>query len=194
MQQRATAVGMGVADLWTCRPLNCGSCGTRQPRSRPTRWPRRVLKLFSISSGRCPVFLPCPLMVCGITRFVSLKRAVGPCGSLTIQRPWHYQTPDGLCRTHHGLECPCPCGISQHSMGGLLEQLCLGMKEQGATARYHIWRTAFAFSVKTRSKVKSRLQAAWTTCLTGTAPRFRYSQLGKRSTTTSRKDSSLSDG
>lgn len=44
--------------LWkvaTCRPTNWGSCGKRAASRRPTLWPRRVLKLFRITSGECSV-------------------------------------------------------------------------------------------------------------------------------------------
>jgi len=39
-------------------PWNCGSYGNRAARSRPTEWPRRVLKLFRTSSGRWLEVLP----------------------------------------------------------------------------------------------------------------------------------------
>lgn len=45
-----------IKSLWlwkvtTCRPKNCGSCGKRAANSRPMLWPRRVEKLFKITSG-----------------------------------------------------------------------------------------------------------------------------------------------
>lgn len=44
----------------TLRPLNCGSCGKSDANMRPTRCPRRVVKLFRISSGMCVVARPWP--------------------------------------------------------------------------------------------------------------------------------------
>lgn len=44
--------------LWkvaTCRPTNCGFCGKRAANNRPMLWPRRVLKLFRMTSGKCSV-------------------------------------------------------------------------------------------------------------------------------------------
>jgi hypothetical protein len=67
-----------VRTALTCRPLNSGLCGKSEPTKRPTRWPRRVLKLLRISSGMWSLGLPeCGMAVPGTT-FVTLKNAVGP--------------------------------------------------------------------------------------------------------------------
>mmetsp|Transcript_52145 Transcript_52145/g.169589 ORF Transcript_52145/g.169589 Transcript_52145/m.169589 type:complete len:229 (+) Transcript_52145:306-992(+) len=127
----------------TCRPRNCGSCGNRHASIRPSRCPRRVPKLLRMSSGRWAVGRPCPAMRLGRTSDETLKRAVGPYGSLTSQSD---------------------CGFFS------------------------------LFSVKTRSEVKPRSLHASTSCLSGTAPRWRYSQFGSSVTISSIKPSSLSDG
>ena len=69
--------------LWkvtTWRPLKFGLWGNRDPKNRPTRWPKRVLKLFNKISGTCEVGWPWPAISLPETKFVTLKNAVGPAG------------------------------------------------------------------------------------------------------------------
>lgn len=56
------------------------TCGKSEPSMRPTRWPRRVVKWFRITSGVWPVAEPCPAMPVAGVKLDSLKNAVGPAG------------------------------------------------------------------------------------------------------------------